>query len=75
MALIEEDGTVNYKGKLEYITGRGNTTWALEKKTYALKLAQAYPLLGMNNTKKWVLLANGYEGSKIMYMFSFQVPM
>jgi len=73
MALIEEDGTVNYKGELEYITGRGNTTWALEKKTYTLKLLQSYPLLDMSNGKRWVLLANGYEGSKIMYKMTMDI--
>lgn len=73
MTLIETDGSINYQGAMEYITGRGNTTWYLDKKTYTLKLTEAYPLLGMNNNKKWVLLANGYEGSKIMYKMTMDI--
>ena len=73
MTLVDSNGSVNYQGPLEYITGRGNTTWALEKKTYTIKLTQSYPLLGMDSSKKWVLLANGYEGSKIMYKMTMDI--
>lgn len=40
------------------IKGRGNSTWQLPKKPYALKLKSAVSVLGMPAHKRWVLLAN-----------------
>jgi hypothetical protein len=40
------------------IKGRGNTTWLMPKKPYALKLNTKAGLLGMPAHKRWVLLAN-----------------
>lgn len=40
------------------IRGRGNTTWALPKKPYKMKLDAKASLLGMPADKSWVLLAN-----------------
>lgn len=64
--------TVNKQGEIffkefEYITGRGNSTWAKEKKPYTVKFKEAIALEGMTPTKKWVLLANAYEGTKVSY--------
>ena len=36
--------------------GRGNYSWSFPQKTYGLKLGEAAPLLGMNTSKKWVLI-------------------
>ena len=44
--------------KLDYIRGRGNTTWMCDKKPYKLKLDKKADLLGMGKNKHWVLLAN-----------------
>lgn len=44
--------------KLDYIRGRGNTTWFDDKKPYKLKLDKKTDLLGMGKNKHWVLLAN-----------------
>lgn len=43
---------------LEYIRGRGNTTWHNDKKPYKFKLDKKADLLGMGKNKHWVLLAN-----------------
>jgi hypothetical protein len=40
------------------IKGRGNTTWAMPKKPYSLKLDTKASLLGMPTHKRWNLLAN-----------------
>ena len=42
------------------IKGRGNTTWAMDKKPYQIKFSKKQNLLGMgkDKSKKWVLLAN-----------------
>ena len=61
-ALYTADGAVDYvSGVGDRISGRGNTTWFLEKKPYNLRLDAPADLLGMGPAKKWSLLANGYD--------------
>lgn len=48
---------------LEYIKGRGNSTWYVDKKPFKLKLAKSNDLLGMGKNKHWVLLANAFDNS------------
>ena len=48
---------------VEYIRGRGNSTWASDKKPYKMKLAAKTNLLGMGASKHWTLLANVYDDS------------
>ncbi|MBR6119856.1 MAG: CotH kinase family protein [Oscillospiraceae bacterium] len=49
--------------KLEYIRGRGNSTWQADKKPYKIKLDKGQNLLGMGKNKHWVLLANRFDQS------------
>ena len=49
--------------KLEYIRGRGNSTWGADKKPYKIKLDKGADLLGMGKNKHWVLLANSGDDS------------
>lgn len=48
---------------LEYIRGRGNSTWMCDKKPYKIKLQNKENLFGMGKSKHWVLLANRYDNS------------
>ena len=48
---------------LEYIRGRGNSTWSADKKPYKVKLDKKADLFGMGANKHWVLLANRYDNS------------
>ena len=56
--------TIDGKGKFEnysgvtQIRGRGNSTWAMVKKPYRLKLTAKSPLFGLAAERDWVLLAN-----------------
>ena len=45
------------------IKGRGNFTWTEPKKPYRLKFKEKVSLLGMDETKKWVLLTNNFDDS------------
>ena len=58
--------------QLEYIRGRGNTSWSAGKKPYKLKFAksedgQTAPLtgkqnlFGMGKSREWALMANAYD--------------
>ena len=44
--------------KLEYIRGRGQTTWEYPKKPYRIRLDKKANVLGLGENKHWVLLAN-----------------
>lgn len=57
MRIEEADGTVDYEGPLA-VKGRGNGTWAMPKRPYALKLDAKSEILRMPKHKRWVLLAN-----------------
>lgn len=50
---------------LEYIRGRGNSTWDSDKKPYKVKFDKAQDLFGFGKNKHWVLLANRYDNSLI----------
>lgn len=68
MSMITSAGKVIYDGALTQIKGRGNTTFAADKKPYQIKLADACDLTmtdasGANKT--WVLLANAYDPTLI----------
>ena len=54
----EADGTVSYDGGITQMKGRGNNTFAYNKKPYQIKLEKKASLSGMNRAKTWVLLAN-----------------
>ena len=47
------------------IKGRGNTTWNFDKKPYAIKLDSKAGLLGMPKDKRWNLLANFVDRTRI----------
>ncbi|MCR4856408.1 MAG: CotH kinase family protein [Erysipelotrichaceae bacterium] len=49
--------------KLDYIRGRGNSTWLASKKPYKVKFEDKQDLFGMGENKHWVLLANAYDRS------------
>ena len=58
----------NYEGgtyELDYIRGRGNSTWFAKKKPYKIKLDKKADLFGMGTNKHWVLLANAFDDSLV----------
>lgn len=65
ICVVREDGNTEYQGTLERISGRGNSTWEYEKKPYAIKLSEKYPLCGLDKSDRWRLLALWREGSKM----------
>ena len=58
------DGTVDLEDTLS-IRGRGNNTWTLAKKPYALRMNGRTKVLGMPKHKRWILLAN-YKDRTLM---------
>lgn len=65
ICVIQESGVVDYRGKLEKLTGRGNTTWSYNKKSYTFDLYEKETLCGLDESKKWNLLAIFREGTRM----------
>lgn len=65
ICLVNTLKNVDYSGKLEKISARGNSTFYTEKKAYSITLNDSYPLCGLEAGKKWNLLALYYEYDKL----------
>ena len=59
-----DPATIETDLDLEYIRGRGNSTWDEVKKPFKFKLNKGKDLFAMGSNKHWVLLANAFDGSK-----------
>ena len=66
------DGTVTDLGTAN-IRGRGNTTWKYKKKPYAFKLDKKASLLGMPEDKRWDLLANYLDRTRMRNDLAFEL--
>ena len=66
-------GVSDYNLDLEYIRGRGNSTWTAPKKPYKVKLAKKTDLFGMSKNKSWCLLANYYDKSLMRNKLAFDL--
>lgn len=75
--LVAANGKSRLGGALEFITGRGNSTWDWDKKPYRIKLKEKKDLLGMGEAVTWELLANSYDASymrnKITYDLAAEI--
>ncbi|GAA4339779.1 CotH kinase family protein [Mucilaginibacter gynuensis] len=65
-------GTILYEGKTT-IKGRGNSTWNMPKKPYRIKLDKKAGLLGMAESKNWVLLANYADKTLMRNELAFEL--
>lgn len=66
VTVLEPDGSVSLEHPLEYIKGRGNTSYTeFDKKPYQIKLTQSAPFLGMEEGKKWVFISNSADATLI----------
>ena len=57
--------------EMEYIRGRGNSTWGNDKKPYKVKLKKKASLLGMGENKHWGLIANYYDYSLLRNKYTY----
>lgn len=73
LQVMDENGMLNCSEGLKRISGRGNTSWDVEKKSYTLKLEDAEDILGMGAAKTWLLIANYYDGAYIRNQIGFEI--
>lgn len=64
--VIDPQGVVTYHESGNSIKSRGNSTWETEKQPYFMKLKKKTALCGMEPDRKWILMANAFDGSKIL---------
>ena len=61
---LYDDGSVQEFTEVE-LKGRGNSTWDMAKKPLQIKLEDKADLFGLNKARKWVLIANLFDFSKL----------
>lgn len=71
--VLDPDGQIDYSAPKVNIKGRGNSTFELNKRAYALKLGSEDSIADLPESKKYVLLSNGYEASKILNKLVFTI--
>ena len=54
--------------------GRGNSTWTFEKRPYQISFDEKTSILGLPESKKYVLLANMEDSSLLKNDFSYAFP-
>ncbi len=70
MQIIWPDGST-VDAQLDTIKGHGNATFVYEKKSYQIKLDEKTAFPGMNESKRYVLLANQHENSLLRNRITF----
>lgn len=55
------------------IRGRGNSTWKWDKKPYKIKLNEAATLLGLDENRDWILLANYADKSLLRNTVAYEM--
>jgi len=68
------EGELDHLEDYAAIKCRGYSSWGIEKKSYTLSLGKSTGLLGMGNSEKWTLTANGFDPTRmrnrIVYSFA-----
>ncbi len=71
--IITAAGEMIYQGGLEQVSGRGNSTWGLHKKSYEFTLDNSTDLFGFGAGKSWNLLADGYDDTHFRNLLVFSM--
>ena len=60
--------------ELDYIRGRGNSTWTVaDKKPFKIKFTEKKSFFGMEENKEWALLANRYDTVMLRNICAFKL--
>ena len=72
-ATVEEDGNVVKTDTSATVKLRGNSTAKAEKKPFNIKFNKKYSLFGMDDGKKWNILANAFDKTLIRNKLGFDL--
>lgn len=70
--IVDENGALDLDATSSF-RGRGNSTWGMPKKPYAIKLDSKAEVLGMPKHKRWVLLANWKDRTLLRNDVAFEM--
>ena len=70
--IFQPDGTQDSKGEC-MVSGRGNSTWSMQKRPYNVNLAEEKSILGMKACRKLCLLANTFDMTNLLNRVSSQI--
>lgn len=73
LTVIMPDGEKYQDLELEYMRGRGNSTWLAVKKPYKIKFEDKQDLFGLGANKHYVLLANAYDRTFLKNRLTFYI--
>ncbi len=62
---VDGNGVPEYAGAMKKIAGRGNSSWAEDKRSYTITLAEEAGMAGMPPAAKWVLQANALDATRM----------
>lgn len=66
-------GNVQYAGRVARVSGRGESSWLMPKKSYNIRLEEAEALCGLSKGKRFCLLAMYREGTKMNSVIAYQL--
>lgn len=72
LRIFDENGELDLN-ILSDFKGRGNSTWMMPKKPYAIKLSSKAEVMGMPKHKRWVLLANWLDRTLLRNDVAFEI--
>ncbi|MBO7402279.1 MAG: CotH kinase family protein [Lachnospiraceae bacterium] len=72
LTIVDNEGNKDYSSSNQKIKGHGNTTWNYEKKPFSILLTEPESILGMEQSSKWILLANAGDKSGIRNAMVFE---
>ncbi|MDO4160430.1 MAG: CotH kinase family protein [Prevotellaceae bacterium] len=73
LEIVMPDGSVSYKSTKASVRARGNSTFNKPKKPFAIKLIEESGLLGMQESKRWILLANFMDHSLLRNSLALRI--
>lgn len=73
LASLDQNGKLVYAGSLKKITGRGNSSWEEDKKSYNITLFEKAGLAGMPAAAKWVLQANAMDATRMRNKLTYDL--
>ncbi len=71
LQVVAPDGSVDCKTDKMYIRCRGNSSFGKKKKAYTIKLNKQTSIGKMSSSKKYYLLANAFDGSRLLNKLVF----
>lgn len=73
LVCIDSYGNIEYAGNLSKISGRGNSSWEEDKKSYGITLEEECGLVGMEKDDKWILQANALDASRMRNKITYDI--